>query len=113
MYINGIFFLMSNKSAFTLCKEFQASLASESIMVLGVSRNTAVLGIAHDKTSSLQNWWRWPDLILAPDATAPRLSLAERGAVCSRVLYASSSSVATWLRRLATVQQQHRQSSRR
>lgn len=54
VYINGIFFLMSNKSAFTLCKEFQASLASESIMVIGVSRNTAVLGVAHDKTSSLQ-----------------------------------------------------------
>lgn len=54
VYINGIFFLMSNKSAFTLCKEFQASLNSESIMVIGVARNTAVLGIAHDKTSSLQ-----------------------------------------------------------
>ena len=54
VYINGIFFLMSNKSAFTLCKEFQATLNSDSIMVIGVARNSAMLGIPHEKNTSLQ-----------------------------------------------------------
>ena len=54
VYIDGIFFVCAKKPAFAVCKELREKLDAPQVMVLGLSRNTAVLGVDHEKTAGLQ-----------------------------------------------------------